>query len=121
MTAVIPSLPCPSIDEVPEFYSAQGFERTHRQSKPNPYRGLLRTPSWPSPRSGPLGIVPSPGRSKASVGTDEDIAGSGIGLRAQLGARGGIRVHRGRSEFGHALSARTARPATRSRAPGRTR
>lgn len=60
MTAVIPSLPCPSIDEVPEFYSAQGFERTHRQSKPNPYRGLLRTPSWPSPRSGPLGIVPSP-------------------------------------------------------------
>ncbi|WP_033438604.1 hypothetical protein [Saccharothrix sp. NRRL B-16314] len=37
---VIPLLPCASIDDVEEFYSALGFERTYRQTKPNPYLGM---------------------------------------------------------------------------------
>lgn len=39
---VIPLLPCASIDEVEAFYSALGFERTYRQTKPNPYLALRR-------------------------------------------------------------------------------
>lgn len=37
---VIPLLPCASIDDVEAFYSALGFERTYRQTKPNPYLGM---------------------------------------------------------------------------------
>ncbi|GGP55390.1 bleomycin resistance protein [Saccharothrix coeruleofusca] len=40
--AVIPLLPCASIDEVLEFYSALGFTRTYRQTKPNPYLAMRR-------------------------------------------------------------------------------
>ncbi|WP_447007391.1 hypothetical protein ACRAKI_13380 [Saccharothrix isguenensis] len=39
---VIPLLPCASIDDVEAFYSALGFERTYRQTKPNPYLGMRR-------------------------------------------------------------------------------
>lgn len=33
----IPLLPCKSIDEIADFYQMLGFERTHRQTRPNPY------------------------------------------------------------------------------------
>ncbi|WP_202970593.1 hypothetical protein [Saccharothrix sp. ALI-22-I] len=39
---VIPLLPCASIDEMLAFYSALGFERTYRQTKPNPYPAMRR-------------------------------------------------------------------------------
>ena len=39
---VIPLLPCASIDEMLTFYSALGFERTYRQTKPNPYLAMRR-------------------------------------------------------------------------------
>lgn len=39
---VIPLLPCASIDDMLTFYSALGFERTYRQTKPNPYLALRR-------------------------------------------------------------------------------
>ncbi|WP_020576022.1 bleomycin resistance protein [Actinopolymorpha alba] len=39
---VIPLLPCASIDDMLEFYSALGFERTYRQAKPNPYLAMRR-------------------------------------------------------------------------------
>ncbi|MFP2906278.1 hypothetical protein ACLESD_14670 [Pyxidicoccus sp. 3LFB2] len=37
----IPLLPCVSLDETLEFYEALGFERTYRQTAPNPY-GVVR-------------------------------------------------------------------------------
>jgi hypothetical protein len=40
--AVIPLLPCASIDAMETFYAALGFERTYRQVKPNPYLGMRR-------------------------------------------------------------------------------
>lgn len=39
---VIPLLPCASIDDMLTFYSALGFERTYRQTKPNPYLAMRR-------------------------------------------------------------------------------
>lgn len=33
----VPLLPCADIDEHAEFYRMLGFERTHRQTRPNPY------------------------------------------------------------------------------------
>ena len=33
----VPLLPCASIDEVEDFYTALGFERTYRQLRPNPH------------------------------------------------------------------------------------
>lgn len=39
---VIPLLPCASIDDILTFYTALGFERTHRQAKPNPYLAMRR-------------------------------------------------------------------------------
>jgi len=33
----VPLLPCASIDEIEDFYSALGFERTYRQLRPNPH------------------------------------------------------------------------------------
>lgn len=33
----VPLLPCVDIDEHAEFYRMLGFERTHRQTRPNPY------------------------------------------------------------------------------------
>jgi catechol 2,3-dioxygenase-like lactoylglutathione lyase family enzyme len=33
----IPLLPCRDIDEIADFYGMLGFERTHRQTRPNPY------------------------------------------------------------------------------------
>ncbi|GAA5057449.1 hypothetical protein HNP84_000495 [Thermocatellispora tengchongensis] len=38
----VPALPCQSIDDVEEFYTALGFTRTYRQSRPNPYLALQR-------------------------------------------------------------------------------
>lgn len=40
--AVIPLLPCASIDAMGPFYAALGFERTYRQVKPNPNLGMRR-------------------------------------------------------------------------------
>ncbi|MFI2237882.1 bleomycin resistance protein [Streptomyces chrestomyceticus] len=37
---VIPILPCPSIDELLDFYKALGFEVTSYQTVPNPYCGV---------------------------------------------------------------------------------
>ncbi|OKI07295.1 bleomycin resistance protein [Streptomyces sp. CB02923] len=37
---VIPILPCPSIDEILDFYRALGFEVTSHQKNPNPYCGV---------------------------------------------------------------------------------
>ena len=39
---VIPLLPCAEIDGMLTFYSALGFERTYRQTKPNPYLAMRR-------------------------------------------------------------------------------
>jgi catechol 2,3-dioxygenase-like lactoylglutathione lyase family enzyme len=38
----IPLLPCASIDETSEFYRMLGFERTHHQTRPNPYIVMAR-------------------------------------------------------------------------------
>ncbi|MEV7005764.1 VOC family protein [Streptosporangium sp. NPDC051022] len=38
----VPLLPCRSIDEIEEFYTALGFTRTYRQTRPNPYLALRR-------------------------------------------------------------------------------
>ena len=38
----IPLLPCRSIDEIEDFYRMLGFERTYRQTKPNPCVNLRR-------------------------------------------------------------------------------
>ncbi len=38
----VPLLPCASIDDIAEFYRALGFERTYRQTRPNPYMVLRR-------------------------------------------------------------------------------
>lgn len=37
---VVPLLPCGSIDDMLTFYSALGFRRTYRQTKPNPYLAM---------------------------------------------------------------------------------
>ena len=39
---VIPLLPCASIDDMHAFYTALGFTRTYRQTRPNPYLGMRR-------------------------------------------------------------------------------
>lgn len=39
---IIPLLPCRDIDEIIEFYRMIGFERTYRQTRPNPYVALER-------------------------------------------------------------------------------
>lgn len=39
---MVPLLPCPSIDEIEEFYGMLGFERTYRQTRPNPYVAVRR-------------------------------------------------------------------------------
>ncbi|SNS58732.1 hypothetical protein SAMN05216276_101229 [Streptosporangium subroseum] len=38
----VPALPCRSIDEIEEFYTALGFTRTYHQVRPNPYLALRR-------------------------------------------------------------------------------
>lgn len=38
----VPLLPCPSIDEIAEFYSMLGFTQTYYQVRPNPCVGLER-------------------------------------------------------------------------------
>jgi len=38
----VPLLPCPSIDEIADFYGCLGFTRTYRQQRPNPYVVLER-------------------------------------------------------------------------------
>ncbi|MEV6300822.1 VOC family protein [Actinoplanes sp. NPDC051861] len=38
----IPLLPCSSIDEMADFYSALGFRTTYRQLRPNPYVAMQR-------------------------------------------------------------------------------
>lgn len=38
----IPLLPCTSIDETSDFYRMLGFERTHHQTRPNPYIVMAR-------------------------------------------------------------------------------
>ena len=38
----VPLLPCPSIDEIAEFYECLGFTRTYRQLRPNPHVVLER-------------------------------------------------------------------------------
>ncbi|MEV4379640.1 VOC family protein [Streptosporangium sp. NPDC049644] len=38
----VPALPCRSIDEIEEFYTALGFIRTYRQVRPSPYLALRR-------------------------------------------------------------------------------
>ncbi len=38
----VPLLPCPSIDEIAEFYGGLGFTVTYRQVRPNPYVALRR-------------------------------------------------------------------------------
>jgi catechol 2,3-dioxygenase-like lactoylglutathione lyase family enzyme len=38
----VPLLPCRSIDEASEFYRMLGFERTHHQTRPNPYIVMAR-------------------------------------------------------------------------------
>jgi catechol 2,3-dioxygenase-like lactoylglutathione lyase family enzyme len=38
----IPILPCRDLDESIAFYGALGFERTYRQSRPNPYAAVAR-------------------------------------------------------------------------------
>jgi catechol 2,3-dioxygenase-like lactoylglutathione lyase family enzyme len=38
----VPLLPCRDIDEIDEFYTALGFHRTYRQTRPNPYLALRR-------------------------------------------------------------------------------
>lgn len=37
-----PILPCPDIDVAVTFYEALGFERTYRQTRPNPYAAVAR-------------------------------------------------------------------------------
>ncbi|MEV0201048.1 VOC family protein [Nonomuraea sp. NPDC050691] len=39
---VIPILPCRDIDEIAAFYGMLGFDRTYRQTRPNPYVALRR-------------------------------------------------------------------------------
>ncbi|MCD0444103.1 hypothetical protein LO763_10755 [Glycomyces sp. A-F 0318] len=41
-TTTIPLLPCASIDETSDFYRMLGFERTHHQTRPNPYIVMAR-------------------------------------------------------------------------------
>lgn len=36
----IPLLPCPSVDEITDFYRMLGFNVTYRQKRPNPYAAL---------------------------------------------------------------------------------
>ena len=38
----VPLLPCASIDEIEDFYTSLGFERTYRQLRPNPHVVLER-------------------------------------------------------------------------------
>ena len=38
----VPLLPCRSIDETSDFYRMLGFERTHHQTRPNPYIIMAR-------------------------------------------------------------------------------
>jgi catechol 2,3-dioxygenase-like lactoylglutathione lyase family enzyme len=38
----VPLLPCRSIDETSEFYRMLGFQRTHHQTRPNPYIVMAR-------------------------------------------------------------------------------
>lgn len=38
----VPLLPCASIDPMEEFYTALGFRRTYRQTRPNPYLAMRR-------------------------------------------------------------------------------
>ncbi|HYH77912.1 MAG TPA: hypothetical protein VD841_10475 [Arthrobacter sp.] len=40
--AVVPLLPCASIDDMLSFYTALGFEQTYRQTKPNPALAMRR-------------------------------------------------------------------------------
>jgi catechol 2,3-dioxygenase-like lactoylglutathione lyase family enzyme len=40
---VVPMLPCADIDEIEDFYTMLGFERTYRQTRPNPYVALQRS------------------------------------------------------------------------------
>jgi hypothetical protein len=37
-----PILPCPDVDVAVTFYEALGFERTYRQTRPNPYAAVAR-------------------------------------------------------------------------------
>lgn len=39
---MVPMLPCPSIDEIVEFYTMLGFSRAYYQKVPNPYVSLRR-------------------------------------------------------------------------------
>jgi catechol 2,3-dioxygenase-like lactoylglutathione lyase family enzyme len=41
-TFTVPLLPCRSIDEASAFYRMLGFERTHHQTRPNPYIVMAR-------------------------------------------------------------------------------
>lgn len=38
----VPLLPCPSVDEIEDFYRVLGFSTTYKQRKPNPCVGLRR-------------------------------------------------------------------------------
>ena len=42
MTIVVPLLPCASIDDMLDFYTALGFTKTYRQTRPNPALGMRR-------------------------------------------------------------------------------
>lgn len=41
-TYAVPMLPCADIDEIDAFYRVLGFDRTYRQTRPNPYLALRR-------------------------------------------------------------------------------
>lgn len=42
VAVTFPILPCPDIDVAVTFYEALGFERTYRQTRPNPYAAVSR-------------------------------------------------------------------------------
>ena len=100
-----PILPCPDIDVAVTFYEALGFERTYRQTRPNPYaavaRGDLNVHVYgidgydPATATGNVGI--------AVPDCDILYASFAAGLREMFGrlpASGVPRITRPRKRFG---------------------
>jgi catechol 2,3-dioxygenase-like lactoylglutathione lyase family enzyme len=101
----IPILPCGDLDEAIAFYEALGFERTYRQTRPNPYAVVAREDINihlfglddfdPAASTGNVIVaVPDP---------DELYASFAAGLRAAFGklpSTGIPRILRPRKKFG---------------------
>ncbi|WP_030679016.1 VOC family protein [Streptomyces rimosus] len=95
---VIPMLPCPSIDELLDFYRALGFEVTSYQKTPNPYCGV-RLRGIELQFFGMKGYDPTTSYSACYVLTD-DVDGLHSSFRANLKAAYGKVPARGLPRLG---------------------